>query len=51
SDKEKINLIAKLKQNDKDTVARVAKLEQKQSQDDEKSNFIVKLDDDTRENN
>ncbi|RHZ44024.1 hypothetical protein Glove_772g24 [Diversispora epigaea] len=51
SDKEKTNLITKLEQNDKDTVARIAKLEQKQSQDVEKSNFIAKLDDDTRENN
>ncbi|CAG8620241.1 8976_t:CDS:2, partial [Diversispora eburnea] len=51
SDKEKTNLIAKLEQNDKDTAAGVAKLEQKQSQDDEKSNFIAKSDDDTREIN
>ncbi|CAG8820889.1 28515_t:CDS:2, partial [Gigaspora margarita] len=45
----------KLEQNDKDTAsenaelkARVAKLEQKQSQTDEKNNFIVKSDDDAK---
>ncbi|CAG8698686.1 29977_t:CDS:2, partial [Racocetra persica] len=54
-DKEKTNLIAKLEQNDKDTAsenaelkARVAKLEQKQSQTNEKNNFIVKSDDDAK---
>ncbi|RIB00338.1 hypothetical protein C2G38_2234677 [Gigaspora rosea] len=45
----------KLEQNDKDTAvenaelkARVAKLEKKQSQTDEKNNFIVKSDDDAK---
>ncbi|CAG8802978.1 27518_t:CDS:2 [Gigaspora margarita] len=53
-DQEKTNLIAKLEQNDKDTAtenavlkARVAKLEQKQSQNDKKTNFIAKSDDNT----
>ncbi|CAG8500051.1 17908_t:CDS:2 [Cetraspora pellucida] len=46
----------KLEQNDKDTAfenaelkAKVAKLKQKQSQTDEKNNFIVKLNDDAKE--
>ncbi|KAF0561131.1 zinc finger bed domain-containing protein 1-like [Gigaspora margarita] len=55
--KEHESKFVKLEQNDKDTAvenaelkARVAKLEQKQSQnDEERSNHIVKLDDDTKE--